>query len=224
MEKYGQAPKRFTKEWWEHFWEYYKLHTIVALAILGLCLSTIIQIASKVESDMVLTLAGEAIISQENQDEIAKRLSDAIGDGNDDGKIRATIQDLSMAKSDAADLEFAYAVENRLQLELATGEGYLYIMDYDKADQYLSMDGGEELFLPSAQWADGNFGHDKLLTYNNTPYAVSLADSQILAELGIDANDLYVLIRRERSDEANDKSIEKLQENAVIASNILIAE
>ena len=39
-EKYGTIPKRFTPEWWEYFWMYYKVHTIaITLVILAVAIT-----------------------------------------------------------------------------------------------------------------------------------------------------------------------------------------
>ena len=30
-EKYGEVPPKFTKKWWEYFWDYYKWHVIITV-------------------------------------------------------------------------------------------------------------------------------------------------------------------------------------------------
>ena len=42
-EKYGVVPKRFTREWWDYFWMYYKWHTIAIAFVIIAVTVTIVQ-------------------------------------------------------------------------------------------------------------------------------------------------------------------------------------
>ena len=65
MEKYGEIPKRFTKKWWEYFWDYYKIHTIATIAIVVAVASTISQCVNKIDYDLSLVTTGLPLLSQE---------------------------------------------------------------------------------------------------------------------------------------------------------------
>ena len=59
MEKYGTIPPKFTKEWWEYFWDYYKVHTICTVAAIVIIVSTIVQCANSPEYEVEFRLFGQ---------------------------------------------------------------------------------------------------------------------------------------------------------------------
>ena len=55
MEKYGTVPKRFTKAWWEYFWEYYKLHVIVSVVVISMIGISAHQLLTNPKYDVTVT-------------------------------------------------------------------------------------------------------------------------------------------------------------------------
>ena len=45
-EKYGEVPPKFTKKWWEYFWDYYKWHVIITVVAVLIASVTIVQCAT----------------------------------------------------------------------------------------------------------------------------------------------------------------------------------
>ena len=76
MEKYGEIPKRFTKEWWSYFWDYYKWHVIGGAVVLAMIIITAVQLMSKVAYDEIVTYIGEASYSDSAVEDIAERMSE----------------------------------------------------------------------------------------------------------------------------------------------------
>ena len=48
-EKYGEVPPKFTKKWWEYFWDYYKWHVIITVVAVLIASVTIVQCATRTE-------------------------------------------------------------------------------------------------------------------------------------------------------------------------------
>ena len=46
-EKYGEVPPKFTKKWWEYFWDYYKWHVIITVVAVLIASVTIVQCATR---------------------------------------------------------------------------------------------------------------------------------------------------------------------------------
>lgn len=66
-EKYGTIPKRFTKDWWSYFWDYYKVHTLVTVGIIAAIIITIIQVRSTPKYDLYVTYVGDMYLTDEKQ-------------------------------------------------------------------------------------------------------------------------------------------------------------
>ena len=60
MERYGEKPKRFTREWFEYVWEYYKIHIIVTILVIAAVVYTWVSIATRPYYDLYVCFAGEA--------------------------------------------------------------------------------------------------------------------------------------------------------------------
>ena len=86
MEKYGTVPKRFTKLWWEYFWDYYKWHTISVAFVSILILVTAVQCATQVKYDMTITVAGDKYLSEDIQSQLSGELGEVIEDCDENGE------------------------------------------------------------------------------------------------------------------------------------------
>ena len=74
-EKYGTIPEKFTPEWWEYFWMYYKVYVIVGIFILITGAVTAYQLLSAPKYDITITYAGNSAFTDAVSDKIMSSLS-----------------------------------------------------------------------------------------------------------------------------------------------------
>ena len=69
-ERYGTVPKKFTAEWWDYFWTYYKWYVITILFVVIAIGSTIYGKITEEKFDLTVTYAGNNMYSEEVCDKI----------------------------------------------------------------------------------------------------------------------------------------------------------
>ena len=217
MEYYGEKPKRFTKEWWPYFFDYYKWHTLAAIFIIIVAVTSIMQAINAPKYDLSILFAAEEFAPDNLQSALEDSLPTVISDcdQNDDKKIGFMAINLGGAETD---MQYAGAMKTKLELELAAGDSFIYIFKRPVAEFYST----SYYFLPVPDWCDisGKVG----TSADGTMYGVSLANSKVLKDSGVNSDDLYILIRQIRADELKDEKKVIQFENAKLAAQYLIAE
>ena len=217
-EKYGVKPKIFTKEWWPYFWMYYKWHTIAILFVGILAITWIVQCSRNVEPDLGIVCCGSMMFESEKWDNVSNKLAEDINDINGDEEKRIAITSLIMI-DDAQYAEQNYAMQIKHTCSFTEEPTYVYIYDKASVDANVSEDTGA-LFHTTDTWLKTDIGEDRLYgVQDGKSHAVSLADSTILNDAGIDCADLYLLIKYDTDSPYRN---EKAFENAVIVANKLI--
>lgn len=192
MEVYGTKPKRFTKEWWGYFWYYYKWHTLAVVFASFLIIYSSVQCAMQPKYDLHIDYISEFGLTEESEKALTELMCANIDDINGNDKIDAFVLNLNMNES--ADVQMTQAMQAKLMLEMGYSDSYVFIMTKKYADMFTEND----VLKPVSEWlgtdADG--------------MTVSLADSDALADIGIDAKgqDLYVGVRplRDKDDKPED--------------------
>mgnify|MGYP004669183953 CR=1 FL=1 len=125
------------KKWWQNFWFYYKVHTIVAAIVLILVGVTIYESTHKEKYDLTVVLATNGTTITEQEELIAELLSQYVEDYNGDGKVNVyvDVQNLPLDDPEASSEMFT-AMQTRFAGELAVGEKSIYIMDQTLYDYY----------------------------------------------------------------------------------------
>lgn len=213
-EKYGDMPKRFTKKWWEYFWDYYKVHTIATVAIILAVIVTIYQVVTAPQYEFNAFYAGEYDIPYENAEALRLKMSEFITDSDGDGKDGINFNQISFVEG-ADDPQIESAKATRMYLEITDENSILFLVDESKAKYFFGDGELEDAFLEVEQWLLEDVGEDKLYIKNEKAYAVNLKDSKFLEELGVDSQKLYVAIRRYGND-----LDEEMQEKIADAKNI----
>ena len=77
-EKYGEVPPKFTKKWWEYFWDYYKWHVIITVVAVLIASVTIVQCATRQKYDMNVVYAGHMNYSEEEINKLKEIISERI--------------------------------------------------------------------------------------------------------------------------------------------------
>lgn len=198
-EKYGTIPKRFTKDWWSYFWDYYKVHTLVAVGIIAAIIITIIQVRSTPKYDLYVTYVGDMYLTDEKQAELSEKLSAQIDDIDGDGKKSVGISQYIFSEDDIeGNPQYFQAIITKVQLTFLNDDSMLFIFN-DKNSNYLfQSDNLEGAFSPVSEWTDtSGIDKDRLFASSGSVYGVQISDS--VFDSGINEK-LYAAVRTPRSD------------------------
>ena len=214
-EKYGTIPKRFTKDWWAYFWDYYKVHTLVAAGIIAAIIITIVQVRSTPKYDLYVTYVGDMYLSEEKAAELTNKLSEQIDDIDGDGKKSVGLSQYIFSEDDVENNpQYFQAIVTKVQLTFLNDDSMLFIFN-DKNSNYLfQTDSLEGAFSPVSDWTDfSDIDKDKLFAASGTVYGIELSDS--VFDSGVNEK-LYAAVRTPRadSDESGKARTETSQELA----------
>lgn len=209
MEVYGTKPKRFTKEWWGYFWDYYKWHTIGGAFVAFLIITSCVQCITQTKYDLQIDYISEYGILSEHKDALKVLAEENVEDATGNGKNEVFVLSLNM--SQANDPQMMQAMQTKLMVEMGYSEGYAFIM----TKQYADLMTEQGVLEPTSIWA-GECANDGSV--------ISLADCTALSQIGIDAakQDLYIGITKLREKEKEDELEVKRYENGVRFAQCLI--
>lgn len=225
MEKYGEIPKRFTRKWWEYFWDYYKIHTIVAVVAVVAVASTISQCVNKIDYDISLVTVGLPLLNTEKDTALCAEIAEYADDIDLKDGTNAFITQIPIGVA-GEDPGYESTLMQSFMIELGFGEGYIYFYSGECADSYLNRDDVKDSFMPVSDW--GVEGIDladkgKFKLHMGAPFAMSMEGNSLLESVGIDTSDCYMMIRCPRYNEKDDEVALKKFDNAIKAANGIIA-
>lgn len=222
MEKYGTVPKRFTKLWWEYFWDYYKWHTIAGTFLSILILVTAVQCATQIKYDMTVTVAGDRYLSEELQAQLSSELGEVIEDSDANGERNVFLQMLDFSDNSMnQDPQYMMAMTTKLMIEFTAGETFLFVLSEDLMNQYLNQDGAESLFIPVEEWTDEELPDELLKKSGKVAYGLNLKDSGYFKEKNVDMTDMYLVLCSFRADAKKGAEQEIQLENSKKAAAFL---
>lgn len=193
MEKYGEIPPRFTKAWWEYFWEYYKWYVLGGAFVALLAAVGLFQCTHRVKYDMTIVYAGHNTYSEEQQAKICELASGYVPDIDGNEKVNIYFQPLVFSDS-AGNEEYDYAIQTKLDLTFVDDYAYIYLMDEIETALYMQRDTITDIFEPVESYAAESGAQTLAGEADGVPYAISLSDSVLLRENGIDCEDLYLMV------------------------------
>ena len=218
-EVYGERPKMFTHGWWKWYWMYYRWHTIIVIiTIIGVAIG-IYQKATEVTYDLdIVYRVQDHHIGENGEKELKDALLPFMKDADNDGEVNLYFNQIVLSGN--PQLEFENVdVRMKHDAEFVNPTYFLYIYDKDEINAVDLSYSLSEMFMPIDLWAE-NIGDKEVRTGDdNIAYGVSLKDSKIMADCGIDSDDFYVFVR---SDAIGDKNNEIAKENAMRLANELI--
>lgn len=144
--------KPFTKEWYVNYWMYYKWHTIGVLFLLIVVVTSIVDAVNKVHPDINISIVTEYGVADDQKELLKKTIENSISDINKDGKKVAEIQVINASLNPKDEMQMA--ANQKLYLEFAAGEGFIFIMDkplfdvYNKQDIFMPIKNNES-FIPT---------------------------------------------------------------------------
>lgn len=217
-EKYGTVPPRWTKEWWEYFWYYYKWRVII-IAFAVICVAfTSVQCAMKEKYDLNITYAGHKIYTEEAIESLRDGVKEYIDDVDGNGKKSVFFQQLNFMGT-AGSEEYDYASQMKLDLEFHNDCSFLYLYDASELETMVGRESASDIYVPVTEWADIMPGEGLVYSKDGVPYAVNLRDSGFLAQKDFYREDLYLLVRQNYKDD--EKNISAWNSSVRIANNLI---
>jgi hypothetical protein len=150
MKKFSDL-KPFSREWFTNYWFYYKWHTIAGLFVLLLAAITVRDVVTRVKPDIDITIASQFVFPEETVDGLKSKFEAVIDDADGDGRKYIQFNSLNVAIPPKDEMQMA--ASQKLQLEFAAGDSFIFFMDkelfdiYDSEDMFITLKGGEN-YIP----------------------------------------------------------------------------
>lgn len=219
MEKYGEIPPRFTRAWWGYFWEYYKWYVIGGAFVIMLVAVLLFQCTHRVKYDMTIVYAGHMTYTEEQQAKICEKAKQYVPDIDGNGEVNIYFQPLVFSDK-AGHEDYDYAIQTKLDLTFVDDYAYIYLMDEIEAALYMQRDTITDIFEPVEAFALDGTVQTQSGEADGIPHAASLSYSAFLKDSGIDAANLYLLVRK-NTNPNNEKDI-KSHDGAIEFAKALV--
>lgn len=208
MEVYGEKPKLFSHKWWENYFYYYKVHTIVAVLVILAAGYLIYTDVTSTKYDLQIDYIAEHGLTEEQIDKISQLSNESIDDvtGNDVCDSFVMALDLSAKQ----DIQYAQAMQVKYITEIGYSEAFVFIMD-KKYMEEMSQSG---MFEKSSVWSGAD----------DDTECLSLAGCTAFEGTGIPVDELYLAVRKLRDDEIDNEEIVAKHQNGVLFAKFLIDE
>lgn len=196
----------------ENFWYYYKTAFILGLVVVLAGVFLISELTKKVPSDLKISLISEDVLSEASIN-FNEALPGIVQDIDNNGDASITISRLFI--NDKLEKEKAEAMSQSLESQLASQSATLFIADKANYEKLIKKDA----FCPLNELLDVTPYGDRVLYRGETPIALHLAGSKVLADMQFVTDDLYALVLFRRPGDENIPERVKEYENAV---NVMI--
>lgn len=210
MEKYGTMPKRFTKEWWDWFWEYHKIHVLVIGFILFILGVTVYQAVTKTNYDTVVSYMGMYSANETQYENIEKSLEEVVPDVNENGKTDVLFQVFAAGLGNTGNMqdgEYKMAIETKKTFELQMGDTFVFIADETQMNTWYAYELIQDMFLPADDWLSEENKSCERAEGEGENYFVKLPAENLLAENKFAQNEeLYIAVRVIRENEDKEKA------------------
>lgn len=219
MEKYGTVPKKFTKAWWEYFWEYYKIHVIAVCVVGSMIGITAYQFITNPEHDVTVTYVGTSLYQENSHEKIQNELVKIIDDVDGNNKKSVFFQSIDEV-SPVVEVEapqFRMGFMMKKNFEYQTGETYLFLMDKKELDSHFMNDADAYGFILADEWLEDK--NAKRAEGKASRHFVKLSDTDFLDEFGFSTDGVYMGIYELREDQ---KYAEKRQAEAIKIANYIL--
>ena len=195
MERYGTKPKRFTHDWWEYVWMYYKLHIGVVALVLFFALTTLYQYMTRTEYDLTVSYMDKIPFSEELQGELSELIMPAIDEltGNEQKDIfymQYIYNPSDNGKTEVMPME-NYAMQIKFVAELQAGESDIYLMHREDIEAIADY---AECFVDVSEYVSGEYtDEDVMKDVTGRAYAYSLKKCPAFSSA--EYEDMYILVR-----------------------------
>ncbi|MBR5270749.1 MAG: hypothetical protein IKV64_01045 [Clostridia bacterium] len=213
-EKYGEVPPRFTKKWWEYFWDYYKWHTVTVICIIAAIVLTVVQIKNREEYDLNILVGTYSHMTTESVESLTNELEEKINDVDANGE--SNIMLLYNGFSDSVEQrEYDSVMKARFSLYLQEDKSFIFIVDEQSSQLLLDIDYCDEMYVPSSELVSNTDGG--LKGADGVVYGIPLKNSTLLKKHKINGENLYLILRESFKDntlntKAFDESLKLVEE------------
>ena len=179
MEVYGEKPKRFTIEWWDYIWCYYKWYILCPAIAIFMIVTTITQCANRIDYDLKITAAlGNEVVFTQN-DIMTEYAQNVVDDVTGNGMNQVYVTAINVSNELSAEEQSAQMT--KLTVEMAMPESYVFIMNRNVADMAIEYG----ILENTEEWA-GDVEIDG--------FVVSLKGNENLRKFGLnpDGEELFV--------------------------------
>lgn len=134
---------------WAHYWNYYKVHTIVGGFILILTISLIRDVFFQEKPDLVVTVASTKYFTTECDEELSRVLTSYARDYNGNNHKYIDKYQVTMSTEANADMQMVMASQTKLIAQFQNTDAAIFLLDQDIYD-YLRSDEEEDLYADMA--------------------------------------------------------------------------
>lgn len=124
----------------KYFWDYYKVHTLIALVVAVLIAITVYQVVNTEKYDLEISYYGKTYITDEMKNEIEDKLEQYIEDLDGDGKKEVNL----IVNNSLSEAEYAANEQIKFISEVSAASYSAYILDNDKYKILLPDDADDE--------------------------------------------------------------------------------
>ncbi len=130
--------KRFSPEWWQNLWFFYKWHFIVGLIVVVTVIATVVGTLNRVEPDIHILFAGDYVLTEEDTAILKERIESTITDVNGDGKVVSQFVEITL-KLDTERIDETTAPNlQQMQNQFITGKQHILVLDRELFNRYYS--------------------------------------------------------------------------------------
>lgn len=132
----------------EHFWEYYKWHAFVVVAVIALIAASVVQKLTTVEPDIQIICYTSNVITSGDMEFIRSQFQNELStDINGDGEMKVTVYDYSY---NSDDITYQQGVITKLQMALASEDTILLYVTDNESMKFFENDSCEGVFQEPA--------------------------------------------------------------------------
>ena len=204
-------PKAFTKEWYGYIWDYYKAHILGGIAAVVFLAVLITNMVNTVKYDTNINYITTDVLTTEKADELALLCSANSDDLNGNGNVDIAINQLNFTPENKENGEMYQALLNNMYALFNSNDELLFIADEEMMSQLTGTKYSPDIFYKTTEWLGEN-------TNEENEYAAPLKKSAVLNEIGIDADDLYILVAKTDTEEG----FKPQEENAIKIAKFLL--
>lgn len=225
MEKYGTVPDKFTREWWDHIWYYYKWHIISVLGLIFIFTVTGVQCASRINYDARICYLGNEYYSDESQLAVmCGELGNVVVDVNGNEKNQVEFYQLTIAKEGTQNAltEYNSAMLTKAAMEFQTGESYLFLLSQQELDRMTKRESDERVFVNPREYIEGEIDESTLVMQGEIACAINIEGNAFLQKYNLTKEPVFLAVRNMRSRDMEDKEQLEKYDNAVKLANYIL--
>ena len=119
------------KTWLKNFWFYYGKVVIISVCVLAIVICGIVSCARTVDHDLLVYYMGSEHLAPEVYENTGKSFVELIDDADGKHGKNAMCIDMVISDNNEQVTEMDMMMNTKVQIEMAEGDGYLYIMYND---------------------------------------------------------------------------------------------